>query len=150
MSEIVVETAGIEDVPAAALLFHHYRLFYNLVSNFDDCADFIRDRIANDDSTIFVAWMGPDNPVGFVQMYPLFSEVSLKKVWLVNDLYVEESARRKGVAELLMHQCAEFVREKGGSELTLATAPENVIAQALYRKLGYVKNDGFWVYSLYL
>ncbi|HVZ15572.1 MAG TPA: GNAT family N-acetyltransferase [Terriglobales bacterium] len=142
----------IEAADAAPLgaLFHDYRVFYDLDSNIEECVGFISERIAQRDSTIFVACGTGGTPVAFAQMYPLFSEVTLKKIWLLNDLYVKESERRNGIAKRLMQRCEDFVRESGGTELTLATAKSNHAAQSLYEMLGYKRNSEFWVYNLYL
>ena len=30
-----------------------------------------------------------DNPIGFVQLYPSFSSVSMMRSWVLNDLFVK-------------------------------------------------------------
>ncbi len=148
MDDVTIREMEPLDVPSVGELFHAYRRFYEIDSQPRDCVEFISQRAVHRDSVIFVACRPGGTPMAFVQMYPLFSEVTLKRIWLLNDLYVNESERKNGVARRLMERCTAFVRESGGSEITLATAPTNLAAQSLYQKLGYVKNEQFWVYNL--
>jgi ribosomal protein S18 acetylase RimI-like enzyme len=70
-------------------------------------------------------------------LYPTFSSVRAARVYVLNDLYVAESARRQGVGEALLHAAAEFGRERGAIRLELETAPDNLRAQSLYRAQGW-------------
>ena len=63
--------------------------------------------------------------VGFTQLYPSFSSVSMKKIWILNDLFVEETSRRKGSANLLMNTVENYARETGAVRMVLATAVRN-------------------------
>jgi GNAT superfamily N-acetyltransferase len=65
------------------------------------------------DSTIFLAEEN-GNMIGFTQLYPSFSSVSMKRIWILNDLFVAEVYRKQGVAKQLMDTAEAFVREAGG------------------------------------
>ncbi|HEX2955015.1 MAG TPA: GNAT family N-acetyltransferase [Bacillota bacterium] len=147
-SEIVIAKANPEDIPDVSELFDQYRVFYGQSSNIQAAANFISDRMTKNESVIF--WARKANkPVGFVQLYPSFSSVSMKKVWVLNDLYVEEIARRHGIAELLMNTAKEFANKTEAKGITLCTAVINTPAQKLYEKLGYIKNETYYYYYLY-
>jgi GNAT superfamily N-acetyltransferase len=45
--------------------------------------------------------------VGFVQLYALFSSTRMKKLWLLNDLYVDENYRSKGYSVVLINKAKE-------------------------------------------
>ena len=65
----------------------------------------------------------------------------------MNDLFVAEEARGRGVAEALIAECARLCRERGAVELTWQTAKDNLRAQALYERLGARREE--WLdYSL--
>jgi GNAT superfamily N-acetyltransferase len=49
--------------------------------------------------------------VGFAQLYPSFSSVLMKRIWILNDLFVEKDFRREGVAKLLMDAAERYARE---------------------------------------
>ncbi|MCA9102209.1 MAG: GNAT family N-acetyltransferase [Planctomycetales bacterium] len=91
---------------------------------------------------ILVARRGPE-AVGFVQLYPLFSSVSMQRIWLLNDLYVSESARRTGVGTALLDAACEHGARTGALRLELATARTNTAAQQVYASNGWTRDDVF-------
>ena len=72
----------------------------------------------------------------------------MRNVWVLNDLFVSPAARGHGVATSLMQAATSFAKESGAARMTLATAMDNVPAQALYDKLGW-KRDETFVHFLY-
>lgn len=109
---------------------------------------FLAERFSNDESVIFAAADDAGKLVGFTQLYPLFSSVSARRVWLLNDLYVAPEARRQGVARSLMNAARAFGEETGAKGVALETGINNTQAQALYEDLGYEKQGGTWWYFL--
>jgi ribosomal protein S18 acetylase RimI-like enzyme len=115
-----------------------------------NATNFIAERIANDESRIFVAMDG-DKARGFVQLYPSFCSVEAFKIQILYDLYVDADVRAGGVGEKLMNRASEFARESGAKRVDLLTAHSNKIGQHLYEKLGYeIANVDFHAYSLYV
>ena len=98
------------------------------------------------DSVLFLAYHA-EKAVGFTQLYPSFSSVGMQRTWILNDLFVINSARKLGVATSLLEHSQQFGIETNAARLTLATAPDNLQAQALYQKLSWV-TDGFLHYKL--
>lgn len=144
-----VVRAKSEHITEVANLFDQYRMFYKQESNLNEAIDFITERINNKDSVIFLV-KEEEQYMGFTQLYPSFSSVSMKKLWILNDLYVTESARQKGVAQLLLNAAKKFAIESKAKALDLQTAIDNKSAQALYEKNGYQVDKEFLSYSLNL
>jgi len=137
-----------DDVSMVAILFDAYRVFYKQSSNLQAAFDFLEQRVDKNESTIFVATIQGE-AVGFVQLYPVFSSVSLQPAWLLNDLYVAEHARRQGVAEALLQQAKQFAIETKAAFVLLQTSEDNYKAQSVYEKNGWIKlNDFFYEYPL--
>ena len=135
-----------DDVSMVAILFDAYRVFYKQSSNLQDAFDFLEQRVDKNESTIFMAVIQGE-AVGFIQLYPVFSSVSLKPAWLLNDLYVAENARRQGVAEALLQQAKQFALETNAAYVMLQTSEDNYKAQSVYEKNGWIKlNDFFYEY----
>jgi GNAT superfamily N-acetyltransferase len=130
-------------------LFDLYRQFYQQSSDIEAASNFIYERFQRCDSTILAAF---DNNqiIGFVQLYPSFSSVSMKRIWILNDLFVRETERNQGVAKLLMNAAANLARETGAIRIVLSTQTSNNLAQSLYEPLGYIKNEDFYHYQLKL
>ena len=142
-----ITRATLDHLDRLAPLFDGYRVFYRQASDIEKARSFLEARITNDESVIFAVEMDDGSLLGFTQLYPLFSSVSARRVWLLNDLFVSETARRKGVGQMLMHAARTFATETGAKGLALETGVSNTGAQALYEKLGYKKQDGtFWYF----
>ena len=60
-------------------LFDKYRIFYKQASNLELANDFIWERIINNESVIFIAQNTDNVPMGFTQLYPIFSSVRATK-----------------------------------------------------------------------
>ncbi|HJS32386.1 MAG TPA: GNAT family N-acetyltransferase [Alphaproteobacteria bacterium] len=132
-----------------AALFDRYRVFYEQRSDIAAAQAFIGARLQAEDSAIFLARRRDSGDgLGFVQLYPSFSSVSMRKIWILNDLYVAPEARRHGVGRLLMDRARGFARETGALRLELTTARSNAVAQALYRERGYAEDEVFLRFSL--
>jgi ribosomal protein S18 acetylase RimI-like enzyme len=141
--------AKLKHVQIVAPLFDAYRQFYNQPSDLQRAYDYLYTRVSKDESVIFVAVKGA-TALGFTQLYPTFSSISLKSQWILNDLYVDSSARQLGVATALMEQARAFAIETQAKGLMLQTATDNKAAQALYEKLGWKNDTEFFTYYLNL
>ncbi|HYH14582.1 MAG TPA: GNAT family N-acetyltransferase [Flavisolibacter sp.] len=137
-------------------LFDQYRVFYNQPSDRVLADRYIQQRLANNESIIFVALEtvnGTDTPVGFTQLYPTYSSVRATKNWILNDLYVDAAHRRKGIGEQLIQAAMQMAKADGARFVQLETATDNYSAQRLYETIGFAKQqpeDGFFVYRIAL
>jgi GNAT superfamily N-acetyltransferase len=142
-----VERRDLEDVIP---LFDEYREFYEAGSDHAAARAFLTERIERDESVIFLAYAGPHEPVGFTQLYPSFSSVSLKRLWILNDLFVRSDVRRAGVGRALLERAREHAVETQAKGLILTTAVTNKPAQTLYESCGWQRDDEFMHYQLFL
>jgi len=145
MSNITVRQAVLSDLDALVPLFDGYRQFYGRASDFPAAREFLLARFNHGESALFIAHEG-DTSVGFTQLYPSFSSVSLARVFVLNDLFVHAQARRKGVASKLMSAATDFAKSLGAVRVSLSTATSNETAQALYQSAGWKRDEQFFVY----
>nr|WP_269430149.1 GNAT family N-acetyltransferase [Aeromonas dhakensis] len=96
---------------------------------------------------IFLARNEMGEAMGFVQLYPAFSSVAMKRMWYLNDLFVAESARQQGVARALLKRVASFAKETDALTVKLATSISNHPAKSLYESEGYQKVIAFDHYT---
>ena len=141
--------ATMEDLEGMSNLFNLYRIFYRQESDIEGAKTYIKKRLVNEDSVIFVV-RDREVYVGFTQLYPTFSSVSMKRTWILNDLYVDKTARKKGVGEMLLQKAKDYAIETGAKSISLSTAIDNYAAQRLYEKSGYTKDSQFYQYELNL
>jgi GNAT superfamily N-acetyltransferase len=153
--------ASLNDVSLIAPLFDAYRVFYQAKPDPQGAVSFLSERLIRGESIIFFAYQegfagrgqGGQGPVGriavgFTQLYPSFSSVSMQRLWILNDLYVDPAYRKSGVGSALMERAREFALQDGAKGLSLATQNENLTAQALYAKMGYAKDTEFFHFHL--
>lgn len=129
-------------------LFDKYRVFYKKDSDTGLAEQFIKTRLDNNESVIFIA-LDNDAPVGFTQLYPKYSSVSAVKNWILNDLYVEPSYRKQGIGEALIKTAMDFAKGDGATYVQLETAVDNYTAQSLYEGIGFQKQAPDTEYFLY-
>jgi len=141
--------ATIADINGVATLFDQYRQFYQQPSDLEGAKSYIKERLSKKESIIFIV-KNDGNYIGFTQLYPTFSSISMARAWILNDLYVTKNARKKGVGELLLQKVKEFASETKAKSISLSTAPDNDTAQRLYEKHGYIKDVQFYHYELNL
>ena len=142
--------AGLEHVDVLTSLFDAYRQFYGQAQDLALAREFLRERLEQDQSAIFLA-LGPDGAaVGFTQLYPSFSSASAKRIFILNDLFVDPGARRSGAGRALLQAAADFARSAGAVRLTLSTAHTNTSAQSLYEASGWLRDEVFRSYNLAL
>ncbi|AMQ83673.1 MULTISPECIES: GNAT family N-acetyltransferase [Pseudomonas] len=133
---------------AAAKLFDAYRGFYGQPSNLEQSRAFIAERMAGNESAIFLVEDESGEALGFVQLYPTFSSIDAHRTWLLSDLFTTPAARGRGVGRLLMNTARDFAVETGAKGLVLETATDNVTAQGLYESLGWIRDTGYYTYLL--
>lgn len=131
-----IKKAAVEDVTALSALFNSYRVFYKQASDINAAGNFLSERLQRNESVIFMAALD-GAAVGFCQLYPIFSSVGLQRTWLLNDLFVSEAARGKGVAAALLQKAKEFGIETNARWLLLQTGADNSTAQLVYEKNGW-------------
>ena len=146
MSKIV--QAKIQHLDEISRLFNLYRIFYKEENDPKGTLQFIKQRLENGVSTIFVSINDNESLNGFVQLYPSFCSVSMIPILILYDLFVDPERRTGGIGRDLMNQAKDFAREKGFKRLELSTAKDNVIGQSLYESLGYEVDNEFLQYSL--
>lgn len=148
-AERKVIRAGPADLEVLIPLFEAYRRFYRRPPDAAGSRRFLSERFENGESVVFLASLAGDG-VGFTQLYPLFSSLGLCPVWLLNDLYVVDGARRHGVARALLRAAREHATDSGARGLLLQTAVDNSAAQMLYESDGWTRQNGFYWYELSL
>jgi len=144
MSEI--SRATVSDLAELHVLVEKYRAFYKQPEN-EKTLSYQEQRLKNDQAVVFIARVDGE-AVGFTLLYPTFSTVSLSDIWLLNDLYVDESARGKGIASQLMDVAEVAAKEAGATRVFLRTANDNLPAQSLYEGRNWVKDEVFRRYDL--
>ncbi len=147
MTTITTLRATAADSARLAPLFDSYRGFYGWRPDPEGAERFLRQRLEDQDSLVLYAIADGAGPVlGFVQLYPSFSSLSMRPTFILNDLYVCPEARRRGIARTLLQDVHTTARELGAVSLQLETARSNAGARYLYESEGYRLEQDFVQY----
>jgi GNAT superfamily N-acetyltransferase len=147
---MLVKRAAVADLDAVAPLFDAYRQFYRQRSDIAAARAFLDERLRREESVIFLAVADEhaNEALGFTQLYPSFSSVSVRRLWILNDLFVRPGLRRGGVGRRLLERAREWAIETDAKGLMLATAVGNAAARALYESCGWRRDEEFEHYVL--
>lgn len=148
MNNFKITNATLGDLDDLTILFDKYRVFYNKTSDLDGAKAFLADRINNGESTIFIC--RKDNiAMGFAQLYPLFSSTRMRRLWLLNDLYVDAEFRGHGISKALIDACKNFAKSTDACGVMLETNKDNLIANNLYIKTSFEvdKDHNFYFFA---
>jgi len=158
-----IRLATLEDLESLIPLFDGYRVFYRQVSDYDKARMFLKDRLTHNDSVIYIAFAksnvrdsrptgersgkaDSETAVGFTQLYPIFSSVSMEPMYILNDLYIHTDYRSKGIGQALIHTVKDLCRKERQKGIVIQTETTNP-AQHLYERLGFTKDPDlhyFW------
>ena len=134
--QTVVRPAIPSDAPAASGLMA--QLAEHTQGHIDPgVQDRFRAMIGLPQYAVFVA----ENEAG--QVIGLLSASQRWTLWhtgpcaLIEELVVDERARRQGVGQALIQAVLDWARDRGCSEIEVSTDHDNMDAQAFYRRLGF-------------
>jgi len=142
-----IAKASLADLDGLVNLFDQYRVWYRKTSDLEKATDFLKSRLANGDSEIFIAKNDAGELVGFTQCYPLFSSTRMQRMWLLNDLFVEPSCRGQGTSKALINAAKDLARSTEAAGILLETEKSNEIGNQLYPRTGFhleENNFYFW------
>jgi GNAT superfamily N-acetyltransferase len=139
-----IEPISAEQMQILLPMIGSYQRFYG-VDDIDEKrnrAFFSRFLAPSEDGMLLGAWRG-EELVGYACLYWHFTSLVPAETVLMNDLYVAEAQRGKGIGRALIEASAQVARERGAHHLEWATAPDNKAAQRLYDSTGAERSE--WV-----
>jgi ribosomal protein S18 acetylase RimI-like enzyme len=78
-------------------------------------------------------WEEEGEIAGFTQL----NRRGTTDTWYISAVGVRPGFRRRGIAQKLLQEAVDFVRERGGARLLLDVIEENLPAVGLYKKVGF-------------
>ena len=140
-----IKTATLADLETLVPLFDGYRVFYKQKSNPEGASAFLGQHLKTGFSVIFLATDAAGKGLGFTQLYPTYSSVTMEKYYILNDLFVLPEERGKSIGKALLERAKQYATAQNLKGLLLSTEMDNP-AQHLYEKLGWEKDTDFFYY----
>jgi GNAT superfamily N-acetyltransferase len=121
-----------------------YQRFYH-VEEIDEERNraFFRRFLAPSDHGILLGARAGGPLLGYACLYWHFSSLAAAETVLMNDLYVDEPARGRGVGRALIEATTDAARQRGALCVEWATEPDNHAAQRLYDSTGAERTE--WI-----
>ena len=138
MAEARAWLADAAEAEAVARLLIEFRDWYGRRDPPDDAfLDGVRRLIACDDTDYLLAGTDGDEPGGVCQLrYRYAVWMAADDCWL-EDLFVREHHRGKGLGEALVAKAIARARERGCGRVELDVSESNRVAWALYERMGF-------------
>ncbi|MDG9925569.1 MULTISPECIES: GNAT family N-acetyltransferase [unclassified Pseudomonas] len=141
--------ATLEHLDLLTPLFIKYREFYGELPFPDSSRKFLETRLKRKESVIYLALADDeDKLLGYCQLFSSYSSLSLKRVWILNDIFVAEDARRMLVADRLLQTAKQMAKETNAVRMRVATSVSNEVAQKTYESIGFREDTRFKNYTL--
>ncbi|MBS1513442.1 MAG: GNAT family N-acetyltransferase [Bacteroidetes bacterium] len=142
-----------ELLPEFIRLFHDYRISLGLHSVPIAEEKFLRKRFYDGDFHVILASVMFNSGIieyteyaGFAILYPFYSTIQLKKIWLLNDIFVEKKYRHQGIGTMLLETCINISEKTESCGIVLETLIESFGAKKLVEKRGLVKDNYTYAY----
>lgn len=145
---VAVRPATRDDRPALIALIRGYLDFYHAPQPDDARLQAFLDRLDADPSrgVQLVAEQG-GRLVGFASLFASFDTLVAAEILVMNDLFVEQASRRRGIGDALFAACRQYARDHRYVRLDWVTAQDNTVARRFYDRHGGVA--GPWIaYSI--
>jgi len=135
---MTISKAEVKHLDDLVPLFDAYRTFYKQQSDLDGAKNFLRKRLEKQDTIIYIACI-EDKAVGFVHLFHSFSSVSMQPLFILNDLFVDNTYRKQGIGVALLNKAKALAKQKQYKFVVLQTETNNP-AQHLYESMGWKKD----------
>ena len=86
--------------------------------------------------------------VGFATLYWFYSSTKAADSVLMNDLFVQQGIRGKGIGRALIQRALDEARRRGAAHLEWFTAPDNATAQRLYDSVPGAGRSTWYAYEI--
>ncbi|MFK5950038.1 MAG: GNAT family N-acetyltransferase [Methylococcales bacterium] len=133
----MIEAITAQNLDEVLPLIRQYQIFYK-VAEIDDQNNkrFFSQFDEETDKGCLFAYRKEGKLLGFATVYFSYSSTITAKVAVLNDLYTVENARCQGIGTALIKYCEAYGKSKGAARLQWVTAPDNTVAQTVYKSLG--------------
>ena len=145
---VFVRIAMEKDAPEIASLLGNLVEFYHMAPDADTLRKGVGFALSNPDKVCFVVAEVDGRIAGIASVH--FGHYStFTNTWYghLEDVYVAQWARRRGLGKALVEFAVELARARGLSRIDLEVFADNTPARRLYERLGF-RTDGSLAYKL--
>jgi ribosomal protein S18 acetylase RimI-like enzyme len=142
MSEISVAAMAREDIPEVLGLIREFAAYENLLEYCEVDEERLDVALFSVGATAeaLVARDG-ERMIGYAFFYPSFSSFRGQRGFYLEDIYVSEEYRGRGVGASILRELARLAATRGSERIDFLVLDWNTPAIGFYKRLGAVQDD---------
>jgi len=125
-----------------------YQTFYGAKPDTERNRRFFSRFLHPSDEGLLIGARVDGSLVGFATLYWFFSSTKAADSVLMNDLFVQEGTRGKGIGRALIQGALDETRRRGAAHLEWFTAVDNATAQRLYDSVSGAGRSIWYAYEI--
>ena len=144
-----IRLAGVDDVSEIFVLIKELADYERLLDQVIATEELLEETLFGEKSNVEVLLACDENQIlGFALYFRTFSTFLGRPGIYLEDLFVREFARGRGIGESLLRRIARSTLEMGGGRLEWAVLDWNKTAISFYEKMGAVPLDEWTTFRL--
>ena len=144
-----IRQAELDDVPEIFILIKELADYERLLDQVIATEELLEETLFGENSNVEVLLACDENQIlGFALYFRTFSTFLGRPGIYLEDLFVREFARGKGIGEALLRRIARFALEMGGGRLEWSVLDWNEPAIRFYKKMGAVPLDEWTMFRV--
>ena len=145
----IIRSAEIVDVPEIFVLIKELADYESLLHEVIATEELLKETLFGENSNVEILLACDENQVlGFALYFHTYSTFLGRPGIYLEDLFVRECSRGKGIGKSLLRRIAKSTLEMGGGRLEWSVLDWNKPAISFYKKMGAVPLDGWTTYRL--
>ena len=145
----MIRPAELDDVPEIFVLIKELAEYERLLHEVVATEEQLGETLFGENSNVEVILAYKENQVlGFALYFHTYSTFLGRQGIYLEDLFVREFARGKGIGQALLQRIASYALEKGGGCLEWSVLNWNESAISFYKKMGAVPLDEWTTYRV--
>lgn len=144
-NKLIIRQATIQDLTKIVPIFDCYREYFQQQRHPTKVESFLFEKFEHLESVIYIAEKYSE-VIGFAQLYPTFSSLTLERVWLLNDFFISEEYRNSGVGKQLFEKVKEFTWLTNSKGIELSVEHINQKAWEFWERQGFKVDEEFRYY----
>ena len=144
-----IRSAELDDVPEIFVLIKELADYERLLVEVVATEEQLGETLFGENSNVEVLLACDENQVlGFALYFHTYSTFLGRQGIYLEDIFVREFARRKGIGQALLQRIAKHAIEIGGGRLEWSVLDWNESAISFYKKIGAVPLDEWTTFRL--
>lgn len=137
-----IKKAEPENVPQIIALIREFAEYENLLDFCEVTEERLKTALFGETKIIeAIIVFADETPIGYAIFYPNFASFRGQRGFYLEDIYINQNYRGKGVGEMMLKHIAQTGRARGYERIDFQVLEWNAPAIKFYEKLGAVRDD---------